>query len=74
MIHSVVTAVIVSWSGADNLIEGAGVGLVVGVGIAAVEGFKLVAYERRTLALYVIGNGYSVAGFVIMGAIAAAWR
>lgn len=74
VIHSVVTAVIVSWSGADNLIEGAGVGLVVGVGIAAVEGFKLVAYERRTLALYVIGNGYSVAGFVIMGAIAAAWR
>lgn len=74
VIHSVVTTVIVSWAGASDLIEGAAVGLVVGVGIAAVEGFKLVAYERRSLALYVIGNGYSVAGFVIMGAVVGAWR
>ncbi|RLT44312.1 MAG: DUF1761 domain-containing protein [Chloroflexi bacterium] len=46
VIHSVATAVVVSWAGASNLIEGAGVGLLVGVGIVAVEGFKLIAYER----------------------------
>ncbi len=74
VVHSGVTAVVVAWSGAGNLIEGAAVGLLVGVGIAAVDGFKLVAYERRTLPLYVIGNGYTVIGFVIMGAVSGAWR
>jgi hypothetical protein len=74
VVTSAVIAVIVSWSGADNPLEGAAVGLLLGAGLVAVDHTKLLAFERRSPTLFAINNGYTVLGFVIMAGIIAVWR
>jgi hypothetical protein len=74
MITSAVLAVVVSWSGADNPLEGAAVGLLLGAGLVAIDHTKLLAFERRPPALFAINNGYTVLGFIIMASIVAIWR
>ena len=68
-----VIAVVIAWSGANNIIEGIGVGVLLGVGLVVSDHAKLVAFERRSLRLFAINNGYTVLAFAVMGAIIALW-
>jgi hypothetical protein len=74
VITSAIVAVVVSWSGADNPLEGAAVGLLLGGGLVALDQTKLLAFERRSPTLFAINNGYTVLGFMIIAAILAVWR
>lgn len=69
-----VIAVVVSWSGSDNPLEGAGVGALLGGGIVALDHVKLLVFERRSPVLFGINNGYTLLAFVLIGAIEATWR
>jgi hypothetical protein len=74
VITAAIVAVVVSWSGADNPLEGAGVGALLGAGLIAVDHAKLLVFERRPLALFAINNGYTVLSLVAIGALEAVWR
>jgi Protein of unknown function (DUF1761) len=74
VVSAIALAVVVSWSGAGNVVEGAWVGIVVGVGLLAVDALKMVVFERRAMPLFLISTGYTVVGCVVMGAILGAWH
>lgn len=74
VVSAAVLAVVVSWSGADNPLEGAGVGALLGGALIALDQTKLLVFERRPLALFAINNGYTILAMVVMGAIIGTWR
>jgi len=69
VITAIVLGVIVSWSGASNLVAGGVVGGILGLGIVVTESLKLVFFERRSFELFLINNGLSVIALLVMGAI-----
>jgi hypothetical protein len=71
---AIALAIVVSWSGAGTVLEGAWVGAVAGVGLIAVDELKLVVFEKRAPALFAISTGYAALGCVLMGAILGAWH
>jgi hypothetical protein len=74
VVAAAVLAVVVSWSGSDNPLEGAGVGALLAGGLIALDHVKLLVFERRSPELFAINNGYTVLAFVLIGAIEATWR
>ena len=74
LISALVTAVIVDWAGADELVDGLLVGLVAGAGLIVTDSIKRHVYEEAPIALLAINNGYVVVGFALMGAILGAWE
>jgi len=74
VVTSAVIALVVRWSGADNPLEGAGVGLLLTGGLITLDHAKLLVFERRSPALFAINNGYTVLAGIVMGAILATWR
>jgi hypothetical protein len=73
VVTAAIVAVVVSWAGANNPLEGAAIGLLLGGGLVALDHTKLVAFEYRPVALFAINNGATVLAFMIMGAILAWW-
>jgi hypothetical protein len=66
-------AVFASWTGADTLLEGAFVGLLVAVCFAATTSGIKDLFEGRPAQLWLINAGHDVVTLVIMGAIVGAW-
>ena len=69
VITAAVLAVVVSWSGADNPLEGAAVGMLLGGGLVALDQTKMIAFERRSPTLFAINNGYTVLAFAIISSV-----
>ena len=67
-------AIVISWAGASNLVEGAAVGALAALGFVAAANLALIAFERRPAQLYAINHGYTVVGWILMGAVLGAWN
>lgn len=74
LLVAIALAVVISWAGVGNVLEGALVGIGIAVGFAANEWIRNHAFEGRPLSVIAISAGYTIVGFAIMGAILAAWR
>ncbi len=75
---SLVTAFVLSKvaiaMGASSLGAGIAVGFWVWLGFVATVTLASVLYERRSINLYILNNGYQLVGLAIMGAILSVWR
>jgi len=75
---SLVTAFVLSKvaiaMGASSFGAGIAVGFWVWLGFVATVTLASVLYERRSVNLYILNNGYQLVGLAIMGAILAVWR
>jgi hypothetical protein len=60
--------------GATTIGAGASLGGWVWLGFVATVTLASVIYEKRSVNLYVLNNGYQLISLVVMGAILAAWR
>lgn len=74
LVSAVALGLIVVAVGADTLLEGAVLGLVVGVGIVGTQMLVTTTYEGRGSALFKVNAPYMLIGYVVMGAILAVWR
>ncbi len=59
---------------ARTLLDGLKTGLWVCLGFVFTSNLETVLFEQRPLGLYLINNGYHLAGFLLMGALLATWR
>ena len=64
----------VRYAGANTLLQGAFVGLLVWVGFVATLTIPQVYYEKRSWRLWSINNGYLVVSLIVMGAILGVWQ
>jgi hypothetical protein len=60
--------------GAKTIGAGASLGGWVWLGFVATVTLASVIYEKRSVNLYVLNNGYQLISLVVMGAILASWR
>jgi hypothetical protein len=74
LLVAIALAVVISWAAADNVVEGALVGVGIAIGFAANEWIRNHAFESRPLSVIAISAGYTLVGFAIMGAIIGGWR
>jgi len=77
-IGSLVTAAVLrklaTMVGTHSLGGGVALGAMVWLGFIATVTLASVLYEKRSVNLYVLNNGYQLVSLVVMGAIVAAWR
>jgi len=59
---------------AHSLGAGIALGATVWLGFIATVTLASVLYEKRSVNLYILNNGYQLVSLVVMGAIVAAWR
>jgi len=59
---------------AQSLGAGIALGAMVWLGFIATVTLASVLYEKRSVNLYILNNGYQLVSLVVMGAIVAAWR
>ncbi len=59
---------------AHSLGAGIALGALVWLGFIATVTLASVLYEKRSVNLYILNNGYQLVSLVVMGAIVAAWR
>jgi hypothetical protein len=59
---------------AHSLGAGIALGAMVWLGFIATVTLASVLYEKRSVNLYILNNGYQLVSLVVMGAIVAAWR
>jgi hypothetical protein len=64
----------VRYAGAVGFVPGAAIGIVNWLGFVAVTSFTAVVYEHRPLQLWLINNGFQLAGLTIMGALLGGWQ
>jgi len=60
--------------GAHTVGAGVALGAMVWFGFIATVTLASVLYEKRSVNLYVLNNGYQLVSLAVMGAIVAAWR
>ena len=58
----------------DEPLDGLVLGLVAGVGLVAASQAPNYTFEDRSLRLFLINLGYSVAGFAVIGVLLAVWQ
>ena len=73
-ITAIVLSVVVDWAGADTLIEGLLLGLVVGVGLIATAYVTTYTFEQRSWTLIGINGGHDILRSAVIGAIVGAWQ
>ena len=71
---SIVLAILVQASGAEDALEGLAIGLLAGVGLVATVLASIYAFEGRSLKLYLINLGYLLLVFAILGGLFGAWQ
>ena len=74
LVTSFVMALVISGSGADNVISGALTGALLWLGFVATSSLGSVVFEGRAVTLYMINNGYHLVAYAIVGALLAVWR
>ncbi len=70
---SLVLAIVIGWSGAEDALEGLLVGLVVGLGFFLVSNSVRDMYEQRSTKLSLITSGNDVVAMALSGVILGAW-
>lgn len=77
-IASLVTAGVLrkfaTMAGAHSLGAGVALGATAWLGFIATVTLASVLYEKRSVNLYVLNNGFQLVSLAVMGAIVAAWR
>ncbi len=78
VVGSLVTAAVLSklvgMVGAGTVGAGVALGFWVWLGFVATVTLASVLYEKRSVNLYILNNGYQLVSLVVMGAILAGWR
>ena len=69
-----VLAHFVKFTGAESARSGALTGFWLWLGFVVTTNLETVIFEQRPLGLYLINNGYHLAGMLGMGALLAVWR
>ena len=69
-----VLAHFVKFTGAETVRAGMLTGFLLWLGFVATTNLETVLFEARPLGLYLINNGYHLAGLLGMGALLAVWR
>ena len=73
-ISAIVLSVIADWAGADSIVDGLLLGLVVGLGLVTTAYATTYAFEGRPSALLMINGGHDIARAMVVGAIVAGWQ
>ena len=73
-VSAVVLSVLADWAGADTLVEGLLLGLLVGVGLVATAYVTTYSFEQRSWALIGINAGHDIVRTAVIGAIVGAWQ
>ncbi len=74
MVAAVAMGLIAVSVGADSVLDGIVLGLVVSVGLILTQLVVNATYEGRGTAILKVNAPYMILGYVVMGAILAAWR
>lgn len=74
MVAAVAMGLIAVSVGADSVLDGIVLGLVVSVGVILTQLVVNATYEGRGTAILKVNAPYMIIGYVVMGAILAAWR
>ena len=75
LISCYVLAVVVSFSGATSLMDGAFVGFLCWMGFAGATSYNnQVNFVKKPRALWAIDSGYNLVSFLIAGAVLAFWK
>jgi surface polysaccharide O-acyltransferase-like enzyme len=74
IVTAYVIALLISHTNARTVVDGIKLGVLLSLGLLFTTSLESVLFELRKPGLYFINNGYHLVGFIIMGAILAAWR
>lgn len=74
LIAAILLAVVISWTGASNVGEGLLVAFIGWLTFAWTGGVANAIFEPQRGRLFFINAGYQLLGFLVMGAIIAAWK
>jgi hypothetical protein len=74
LVLAYVLAHFVKFTGAETVKSGALTGFWLWLGFVATSNLETVLFESRPLGLYLINNGYHLAGLLGMGSLLAVWR
>lgn len=72
-LQAVILSAVIGWSGAQGLLGGALIGLLMWVGLAGPVISVTFIFEGRTMANHAISVGYYLISLVVMGAIIGVW-
>jgi hypothetical protein len=74
LVLAYVLAHFVKFTGAETVKSGALTGFWLWLGFVATSNLETVLFESRPVGLYLINNGYHLAGLLGMGSLLAVWR
>lgn len=74
LLGAYVLSLVLQSMGADSVLTGAGIGLLVGLGFVATSNLTAVIFQDKPITLYLIDTGYYVVTFILMGALLAVWK
>jgi len=69
-----VLAQLCNWRNANTAARGAALGVLLWIGIVAPIDYTTHMYEMRPHGLFIVNDGYPLAGLVLMGVILGAWK
>lgn len=73
LLTAYVLALVIRYARVVTALGGAAVGCMLAAGFVAAENLPHTVMAHRSIALYMIENGYAVVGCIVMGAILGAW-
>lgn len=74
MVTALILTIVVTQAGAQNAMWGAISGFWLWLGFSLTAGLTSVFFERKSLKLLAINQGFTLVSFVAMGVIAASWK
>ncbi|HEV2706579.1 MAG TPA: DUF1761 domain-containing protein [Pyrinomonadaceae bacterium] len=74
LVLAYVLAHFVRFTRSETALDGARTGFWLCLGFVLTSNLETVLFENRPLGLYLINNGYHLAGFLMMGALLGAWK
>ncbi len=69
LLTAYVLSLVIRYARVATAVGGAAVGSMLGAGLVAAENLPHVIFAQRPISVYMIENGYAVAGCIVMGAI-----
>ena len=74
LVLAYVLAHFLRFTGAERPRDGIRTAFWLWLGFVVTSNLETVLFERRAVGLYLISNGYHLVGFLLMGALLAAWK